>query len=192
MDSCQGKYKPGFAELCEKCPNGTYSSTGQTACTNCPHGKFNLGGSDVCDPCLGGKYIVSPGSTCVDCASGTWLDGLGSACILCRLREMSVLHFHLSSVDLCQALTWRMWQCGHGVRALVRVQKMYSLWTRCCSVCVRGGLYALGLMQRKAGGSLSSHGLSCFCRERSSSQAPALFPLSVRNPPPIIAFHRTI
>jgi hypothetical protein len=146
MDSCQGKYKPGFAEnWCEKCPNGTFSSAGQTACTNCPHGKYNLGGSHVCDPCMGGKYIVSPGSTCVDCASGTYLDELGSACLLCRLRNISFLCLHLSSViggplsgtDVaCVMMMMMVWQCGDAVRALVPVQRMYSLWTRCCILCV--------------------------------------------------------
>ena len=42
----------------------------------------------------------------------------------------SVIGGPLSGTDVA----W--WQCGHAVRAHFPVNRMYSLWTRCCIVCV--------------------------------------------------------
>ena len=49
----------------------------------------------------------------------------------------SVIGGPLSGTDVaCVIMMMMAWQCGDAVRALVPVQRMYSLWTRCCILCV--------------------------------------------------------
>jgi len=79
----------GFRGPCEKCPRGTFSSTGGTRCTYCPRGEISDAGSASCAQCPAGYYATSSRSACEACSAGSFSAAGTSNCTVCLAGTFS-------------------------------------------------------------------------------------------------------
>ena len=75
---------------CMNCPEGYFSSEGDSQCTECASGKFSSVGSAACADCPGGKYAQEGSSGCVDCASGKFSRSGDMSCTDCTAGTYSI------------------------------------------------------------------------------------------------------
>ncbi len=66
---------------CQKCPDGTYSSTDGSQCNRCPVGTFYGKDSSQCYPCPPGTYSNKDGSQCTFCQANYYcISGTQAPC----------------------------------------------------------------------------------------------------------------
>lgn len=86
-------------KTCLNCPEGFFSSEGDSQCTECPTGKFSSVGAEICSDCPDGKTssndkvstcvdcaagkFSTNGATCKDCAAGTYSGAVAASCTTC-------------------------------------------------------------------------------------------------------------
>ena len=97
----KGWYSPPGGNVCQRCPNGTYSVVeGASRCLSCQPNAVSAGGATVCTNCVLGRIPSPDKGTCVPCPAGYYC-GLGTV-IQCPLGSYS-LKTGLTARNQCPA-----------------------------------------------------------------------------------------